>query len=580
MAGVFKSLDRSDIRVTPFYTYKQWFDSFPSGSLTGSTFSIYEANHNPTKIRFSQGDPSADSMELQTTNEKFQRVVHKSIDHLYYKNFYTNNKASFGGGDINVQERILEDQAYIISIPQSKFGEGISPGSVEVNLSWSLAYQNQTNIGLSGSWLIKDDLFGNLYISASTTNPYLTNWNETVGDADTNYKTEVEKAVVGVWPSDELYRRVNEGPISFTSSFHRGEWLMGGLYKNVQISFPTKSESDYAIPYDLLGASMHFTQSLGSCLQIVPTITPRYNNYYNFTNSNFAISMMIRPTEVPTSNSGSVLIVKQGPVEELGVDLNGNIQSQPVPSKTPYKLVYTSGSHIAFERGSQTSEFFRIEAAGLTLNTNELYHVALSKSGSLFSLYVTSVDNPSQYTVTSGSTQIDDKQSSNLSNIFVGNSYKYDQGFNGMIDNIKLYRQPLSSNDIKILYRTLGVGNLKVGNVFYNNGMMVLTSIPSRFATIQDTQLRGTHTIWETEISCTVRPGDFNMSSNPSLQEFSSEAGTYVYKPFVTSSYFKPFITSIGLYDDFGRLLVIGKLSTPIQTPNNVDTTFVVKYDR
>lgn len=580
MAGVFKSLDRSDIRITPFYTHKQWFDSFPSGSTSGSIFTIYEANHNTSRIRFSEGDPSAESLELETTNGKFQRVVHKSIDHLYYRDYYKNNKASFGGGDINVQERILEDQAYVISIPQSKFGETISAGSAKINMSWSFAYQNQINVGLSGSWVIEDDLFGNLQISASATNPFLTNWNEPVGNVDTEYKTSVTKAVVGEWPADTLYKYVDRGLINATASFHRGEWSMGGIYKNILASFPTSSVGDYPIAYRMLGANMHFTQSLSSSLEIVPSISKDYNRYYNFENSNFAISMMVRPTQVPTHLSGSVLIEKQGPVEELRVDENGNLHSQPVPSKTPYRLLFTTGSHIAFERGSKTSDFFRIEASGLTLNTNELYHVALSRSGSQYSIYVTSVDNPSQYTVQSGTTAIDGKQSSNLSNVFVGNSYKYDQGFNGVIDNVKLYRQQLSSNDVKILYRTLGVGNLRVGNIFYNHGMMVLTGIPTRFATINDVEVRGTHTIWETEISCTVRPGDYNMSCNPTLQEFDSEVGTYVYKPFVTSSYFRPYVTTIGLYDDYGSLLVVGKLNTPIQTPSNVDTTFIVKYDR
>jgi hypothetical protein len=70
------------------------------------------------------------------------------------------------------------------------------------------------------------------------------------------------------------------------------------------------------------------------------------------------------------------------------------------------------------------------------------------------------------------------------------------------------------------------------------------------------------------------------MSCNPTTQEYNSDYNDFTYRPFVTSSYFKPYITSIGLYDDYGRLLAIGKLSTPIQTPNNTDTTFVVKFDR
>jgi hypothetical protein len=126
----------------------------------------------------------------------------------------------------------------------------------------------------------------------------------------------------------------------------------------------------------------------------------------------------------------------------------------------------------------------------------------------------------------------------------------------------------------------MGVGNLQIGNVFYNHGMMILTSIPSKFADITSVTSRGTHTIWETEISCTVSPGEFGMSCNPTLQEYDPIYNDFVYRPFVTSSFFKPYVTAVGLYDDYNNLLAIGKLNTPIQTPNNVDTTFIVRFDR
>jgi hypothetical protein len=43
---------------------------------------------------------------------------------------------------------------------------------------------------------------------------------------------------------------------------------------------------------------------------------------------------------------------------------------------------------------------------------------------------------------------------------------------------------------------------------------------------------------------------------------------------------FNPFVTTIGLYDDYFRLVAIGKMSTPVQLPNNVDTTVIVRIDR
>ena len=138
----------------------------------------------------------------------------------------------------------------------------------------------------------------------------------------------------------------------------------------------------------------------------------------------------------------------------------------------------------------------------------------------------------------------------------------------------------MTTNDLKILHHTLGVGNTQIGNIYYSHGMMVLSSIPARYSTIQTVSTRGTHTIWENEVSCTIAPGDFNMSFNPTLQEYDPLQNEFVFKSFVTGSYFKPYITTIGLYSDTGQLVVIGKLSTPIQTPRNTDATFLVRFDK
>jgi len=211
------------------------------------------------------------------------------------------------------------------------------------------------------------------------------------------------------------------------------------------------------------------------------------------------------------------------------------------------------------------------------MSLNTLHHIVATKTGSLVTLHVNSLLTSS---VNSGSTVLRDSDTSNLSNIVVGNIDTFDQGFNGGIDNLKIYKSHLTQNEVNILYHTLGVGNVYLGNAYYNHGMMILGSIPSRFLTINSVDSRGTHTIYENEISCTVSPGEFGMSTNRSIQEYDSVKNEFVYKSFVTGSSFKPFITTIGLYNDLGDLLVIGKLNTPIQTPNNMDTTFIVRYDR
>ena len=110
--------------------------------------------------------------------------------------------------------------------------------------------------------------------------------------------------------------------------------------------------------------------------------------------------------------------------------------------------------------------------------------------------------------------------------------------------------------------------------------MMVLTSEPTKFMDVSSLYARGTHTIWETEVSCTINPGEFGMSMNRTVQEYNPEINQFVYRPFITGSNFRPFVTTLGLYNDDYQLVAVGKLSSPLQLAANTDTTIIVKFDR
>jgi hypothetical protein len=81
--------------------------------------------------------------------------------------------------------------------------------------------------------------------------------------------------------------------------------------------------------------------------------------------------------------------------------------------------------------------------------------------------------------------------------------------------------------------------------------------------------------IYENQYKCTIRENEFNYTQNPSARSGSGE----FYYSFVTGSYFSPYITTIGLYNDNKELLVVGKLSQPIPISLYTDTTFIVNFD-
>ena len=83
-------------------------------------------------------------------------------------------------------------------------------------------------------------------------------------------------------------------------------------------------------------------------------------------------------------------------------------------------------------------------------------------------------------------------------------------------------------------------------------------------------------TIYEQQYKCTIRENEFGYSLNPSLLTGSSDNEYY---PFVTGSYFTPYITKVGLYNENTELIAIGKLSQPIPISQYTDTTFIVNFD-
>ena len=84
------------------------------------------------------------------------------------------------------------------------------------------------------------------------------------------------------------------------------------------------------------------------------------------------------------------------------------------------------------------------------------------------------------------------------------------------------------------------------------------------------------YTIYENEIVCTVDANHLNMTQNPTITTNTSGS----LKDFATGSFFKPYITTIGLYNDNNELLLVGKLAQPTVMSDVTDTTFVVRYDQ
>jgi hypothetical protein len=89
--------------------------------------------------------------------------------------------------------------------------------------------------------------------------------------------------------------------------------------------------------------------------------------------------------------------------------------------------------------------------------------------------------------------------------------------------------------------------------------------------------------------SITVKEGAVSMSNffPPSHKPSGQGTGSYALfynaaseqLPVVTGSEFKPYVTDIGLYNEDNELLAHGKLGKPIRLSDDIETTFVVRFD-
>ena len=110
----------------------------------------------------------------------------------------------------------------------------------------------------------------------------------------------------------------------------------------------------------------------------------------------------------------------------------------------------------------------------------------------------------------------------------------------------------------------------------------VTMSFSSSFS-IYETQYKAT--ILENEFNYTLNPSAISGSTIPTIfsgsnLDFENTASYGKPYDFVTSSYFDPYVTTVGLYDNDFQLLAVGKLGQPLQTSAVTDTTILINIDR
>jgi hypothetical protein len=173
-------------------------------------------------------------------------------------------------------------------------------------------------------------------------------------------------------------------------------------------------------------------------------------------------------------------------------------------------------------------------------------------------------------------------------------------------EGIKPNSVTLTDNSSSIVLKDDGYSNLKsgsvvYGNVFYGQGLIVMTkSITSESYQDFNIKFKSTQTIYEREIFLTVTEYEANTSTNPSAVVDLS-GSLFVKKTFQSStdpsksgswddyflygltdqtgSYLRPYITTIGFYDDDHDLILVAKLAKPVKKLPDYPLNFIVRFD-
>jgi hypothetical protein len=254
----------------------------------------------------------------------------------------------------------------------------------------------------------------------------------------------------------------------------------------------------------------------------------------------------------------------------------------PFPAYYQYSYTYVSGStsnssdvNILFGRKYLTS-------SGVRTTTSSIYELFDSiiqtfySSVAYASYGITSqsyVPSESVYVVSITQDVFGERVVPGTFSIQVGTSQSYDDGKGNLIAS------------------SSGTGSI-VGRIFYDKGIAVFKPTSSiagggltrnglyiSSSTSVNVNFTSSINLYENAYKVKIEPTEFLYTfNNPSI---TSPISGSIYNPIqlMVSGNLKPYVTTIGFYNDNNELLLVAKPSVPIQRTSDMAQTFIVKFD-
>jgi hypothetical protein len=499
-----------------------------------------------------------------TTQSLDPKILWYYLDHNYYTEHSNLKQPSFVTDDSQVT--YLAESASLFVIPVGVFGEGIKKQSV------SFTNYNSNN---SYEYTLVDDGFGNLR------------------------DTAFDETKIVNFANCILYLGFNEKYREYNMKNNKLEYVldMSSYKNNVNVYNTRKINYLPGIPISgsntPSGVSAYLT---GSYFRVNPNVDFNFNK-----RSNFAFSFwMKKDSSQPDGIDGKNYLFNKNfvrrvyRINETTLD-HSNDETEVKNKQYPFDISYNN--HLSSNNGrisfSQSSINQIVEVTSSILTSDTWYHILCQKSGSKYQIWLNG-QLDSEVTTT----MENDVGNENI--FFIGGSTNTSSLFHGSLDEIRIYNSAISNDQIPYLAdNSLETGyayqTSRVGNVFYGTGFIVISDPRPKYsnAFLGSTgnfdyagstngfrgEFRSTTTLYEYEIICKIRRREFNFTQNPSIRVDMVSPNPNKIENYVTSSFFNPFITSVGLYDDNDNLLAIAKLANPIEKRDDVDMNIIVRFD-
>lgn len=578
MSTVFKKFSKSDVSITPFTAHKQTTLT----KITASKAELFDKSStefhpsNPQGKFVSASFPtvaykSGTGFEWAGSGNSNDPNNHKKyfqLDHLFYKNSKLDYGNKFSKIKYSTDTRVLYERVNILSLPYKTIGYKIKPGSFMLSQS-------------STGERIVDDSKGNLIL---TTFPF----------NHSDYSQVDDKFRIFYLGPVEGYKYYNLGikdgkeVVNIPSSYSKkgaldDSYLFNEIeYKNV--TFETGSTGEEANKAGGNGTISYYSKIEFNGEN--STVISPHNSRLNFnSDDDFSINFKLRAADFTLasgindnekryiiSKSTTKTVIKS-PNLANNTQITGSSQGVDVDAEPQFPFeIYWQSQSLYFKRsdGNTTSEI------SASIDTYQYESITCIKTGSTLQIF-----NREQKRAegTDNTTQCQ-----NQANLYIGSKGGISNFWTGSIEQIMIYEKALRGTDLKTLMWKPDGPSDKIGNIFYNNGLVAITN-PSYHHILNPTNYsnptityQGTHLIYENEYQCMAEQYEFDVTLNPSARKIRSKDSEDLAN-FATGSNFKPYVTTVGLYNDNGELLVIGKLGQPIRMSDEADTTYVVRFD-